>query len=92
MLPLSSCILLSLIGPSFQSVVDDVIDYMDEYYLSKEDWDTIVELGVGDSKDDKVLKKISTATKTTFTKKSVVSSHICFRLILTIIYSCIIQV
>jgi replication factor C subunit 1 len=42
---------------------------MDEYYLSKEDWDTVVELGVGDQKDDFVLKKISPATKTALTRK-----------------------
>jgi replication factor C subunit 1 len=42
---------------------------MDEYYLSREDWDTIVELGVGDRKDDLVLKKITTATKSAFTRK-----------------------
>lgn len=42
---------------------------MDEYFLSREDWDTIVELGLGENKDDLVLKKISTATKTAFTRK-----------------------
>jgi len=42
---------------------------MDQYFLSKEDWDTLVELGVGDNKDDVVLKKIPTATKTSLTKK-----------------------
>jgi len=42
---------------------------MDEYYLSKEDWDTIVELGVDDRKDDVVLKKITPATKTSLTRK-----------------------
>jgi replication factor C subunit 1 len=42
---------------------------MDEYYLSKEDWDTVVELGVGEQKDDLVLKKISPATKTALTRK-----------------------
>ena len=42
---------------------------MDIYYLSKEDWDTIIELGVGDRKDDIVLKKIAPATKTAFTRK-----------------------
>lgn len=46
-----------------------MIEYMDEYYLSKDEWDAVVELGVGDSKDDKILKKISTATKTAFTRK-----------------------
>ena len=52
-------------------MIDDVISVMDEYYLSKEDWDTIVELGVGDHSDALVLKKISTATKTSFTRKYV---------------------
>jgi replication factor C subunit 1 len=55
----------------FQSAVEDVIERMDEYYLSREDWDTVVELGVDQNKDDQVLKKISAATKTTLTKKCV---------------------
>ena len=46
---------------------------MDGYFLSKDEWDTLVELGVGDHKDEGVLKKISTATKTSFTKKCVVT-------------------
>ncbi|KIJ58854.1 hypothetical protein HYDPIDRAFT_163015 [Hydnomerulius pinastri MD-312] len=57
------------------SAVDEVIERMDEYYLSREDWDTIVELGVDQNKDDIVLKKISTATKTSFTKKYNASEH-----------------
>ena len=52
-----------------QSAVQDVIERMDEYYLSKEGWDTIVELGVGDRRDELVFKKIAPATKTAFTKK-----------------------
>lgn len=44
---------------------------MDEYYLSKEDWETLVELGVGDKKDELVLKKIASSIKTSFTKKYV---------------------
>ncbi|GJJ07431.1 hypothetical protein Clacol_001633 [Clathrus columnatus] len=48
--------------------IDDVITCMDMYYLSKEDWDTILELGVGDHKDEKVLKTISAATKSAFTR------------------------
>ena len=54
-----------------QSAVDDTIEFMDEYFLSREDWDTIVELGVGDNADALVLKKIPSATKTAFTKKCV---------------------
>lgn len=42
---------------------------MDEYYISKEDWDTIIELGVDEKKDDTIMKKISTATKTALTRK-----------------------
>jgi len=49
--------------------VEEVIERMDEYYLSKEDWDTVVEMGIDDRKDSVVLKKISSATKTAFTKK-----------------------
>ena len=53
----------------WQSAVDAVIERMDDYFISREDWDTIVELGVDQNKDDVVLKKISAATKTSFTKK-----------------------
>ena len=55
--------------PCEQSAVEDVITRMDEYYLSREDWDTVVELGLDEQKDEIVLKKISTATKTNLTKK-----------------------
>lgn len=41
---------------------------MDEYYLNKEDWDTLVELGVGARKDETILKTVPTATKTAFTR------------------------
>ncbi|KAK0205975.1 purine nucleotide binding protein [Desarmillaria ectypa] len=51
------------------SAIDDIIDRMDEYYLSKEDWDTIVELGVDQNKDEIILKKISPAVKSSFTRK-----------------------
>ena len=59
-----------------QSVVNEVIECMDEYYLSKEDWDTILELGVDDKKDQIVAKNISTATKTALTKKWVIDTRI----------------
>ena len=48
---------------------------MDGYYLNKEDWDTIVELGVGSRKDTDVLKNVATATKTAFTKTYNASDH-----------------
>jgi hypothetical protein len=52
-----------------QSAVSEVIERMDEYYLSKEDWDTILELGVDDKREQIVAKGISTATKAALTKK-----------------------
>ncbi|KAJ8072409.1 DNA replication factor C complex subunit Rfc1 [Marasmius tenuissimus] len=52
-----------------QSGVSEIIRHMDEYYLGREDWDTLVELGVGDKKDDLVLKKIPGPVKAAFTKK-----------------------
>jgi len=55
--------------------VSEVIERMDDYYLSKEDWDTILELGVDDKKDQIVAKSISTATKTALTKKYNASEH-----------------
>lgn len=42
---------------------------MDEYYLGKEDWDAFVELGVGEMNGDAIMKSISTATKSAFTRQ-----------------------
>jgi replication factor C subunit 1 len=54
-----------------QNAIEDIIQTMDEYYLSREDWDTIVELGVDHRKDELVLKKIPAAAKSAFTRKYV---------------------
>lgn len=59
--------------------MDEVIERMDEYFLSKDEWDTLIELGVGSHKDELVLKKVPTATKTSFTKKCVVAAHLVCR-------------
>jgi len=77
------CSFFRLLSPdtdshSPQSAVDQVIERMDDYYLSKEDWDTILELGVDDKKDQIVAKNISTATKSALTKKWVVIHSGCF--------------
>jgi hypothetical protein len=54
-----------------QAAVEEVISYMDEYYLGKEDWDAFVELGVDTMKEELILKKIPTATKSAFTRQYV---------------------
>ena len=69
-----------LLSCPLQSAVTEVMERMDDYYISKEDWDTIIELGVDEKKDDTVLKKISTATKTALTKKCVNFNYaLCFK-------------
>lgn len=49
-------------------LVDQIMPYLDEYYLNKEDWDVLVDLGVGDMDGEAMLKKIPTQTKSTFTR------------------------
>lgn len=52
--------------------VQEVIDLMDQYYLSKEEWDAIVEMGIGEGMSvEQVLKSIPAATKSAFTRKCV---------------------
>jgi replication factor C subunit 1 len=46
--------------------VGEVIDLMDSYYLTREDFDAIQELGVGPMTEDNV--KIETKTKAAFTR------------------------
>jgi replication factor C subunit 1 len=49
--------------------IDGVISLMDEYYLSKDDWEAMLELSLGPFALDAVMKKIPTAVKTAFTRK-----------------------
>ncbi|PGH36708.1 replication factor C subunit 1 [[Emmonsia] crescens] len=53
--------------------VEEVIDLMDSYFLTREDWDSIVELGLG-SMDQKKLS-IDSQTKATFTRLYNQQSH-----------------
>jgi replication factor C subunit 1 len=46
--------------------VEEVIDLMDSYFLTREDWDSLVELGLGPMGDENV--KIETQTKSAFTR------------------------
>jgi replication factor C subunit 1 len=55
--------------------VSEVIKEMDEYYLSKDEWDAIVEMGIGENTGDALLKKIPTQTKSAFTRKYNSSDH-----------------
>lgn len=56
-----------------KEAVPDVIDLMDSYYLTKEDFDSMVELGVGTMSEDNA--KLETQTKATFTRLYNSQSH-----------------
>ena len=52
--------------------VQEGIELMDQYYLGKEEWDAIVEMGIGEGMGvEQVLKSIPTTTKSAFTRKCV---------------------
>ena len=53
--------------------VEDVIELMDSYFLTKDDWDAILELGVGPMNMDNV--KLDSQTKATFTRLYNQQSH-----------------
>ncbi|KAK9247244.1 replication factor RFC1 C terminal domain-containing protein [Lipomyces tetrasporus] len=55
--------------------ISEAIDFMDSYYMTKEDFDAILELGVGPQNGEELWKKIPTATKTAFTKKYNTADH-----------------
>ncbi|KAL2197161.1 replication factor RFC1 C terminal domain-containing protein [Corynascus similis CBS 632.67] len=56
-----------------KDAVEDVINLMDSYYLTREDFDSIKELGVGPQSEDRV--NIETQTKATFTRLYNAASH-----------------
>lgn len=55
--------------------VAEVIDTMDSYFLTKEDWDVIMELAVGSNKAEEKAKSLPTAVKSGFTRKYNASDH-----------------
>lgn len=56
-----------------KEAVPEVIDLMDSYYLTRDDWDAFLELGLGPMNESNV--KIETQTKSTFTRLYNSSSH-----------------
>jgi replication factor C subunit 1 len=56
-----------------KEAVPTVIDLMDSYYLTKEDFDSMVELGVGNMSEDNA--KMESQTKATFTRLYNSQSH-----------------
>lgn len=58
-----------------QDGIPEIIDFMDNYYLTREDFDVLMELGVGPNSSEMRAKKVPTAVKTAFTRKYNASSH-----------------
>lgn len=56
-------------GGNAEGAVEDIIEFMDEYYLTIEDRDIILELGMGENDFEVLGKKIPSATKSAFTRK-----------------------
>lgn len=58
--------------------IPEVIDFMDSYYLTREDWDVVMELCTGPpgmKRAEDIVKSIPTAVKSSFTRKYNASSH-----------------
>lgn len=68
-LPVLKNRLLKPILKSGAEGIAPVIDFMDDYYLTKDDWDNIMDFMIGPDSTDAALKKIPTAVKTAFTRK-----------------------
>ncbi|KAK4555607.1 DNA replication factor C complex subunit Rfc1 [Recurvomyces mirabilis] len=58
-----------------KEAVPEVIELMDSYYLTKDDWEAVYELGVGNADWEKAENKIETQAKATFTRLYNQQSH-----------------
>lgn len=56
-----------------KDAVEDIVQLMDSYFLTKDDWDAIVELGVGPMDAEKV--KVDSQSKSAFTRVYNQRSH-----------------
>lgn len=56
--------------------ITKVIEEMDEYYLSKDEWDAIIEMGIGkENSGETLFKQIPTNVKSSFTRKYNSTDH-----------------
>jgi replication factor C subunit 1 len=72
-LPLLFDLLVRRLQTEGKEAVPEIIQLMDEYFLTKDDWDAILELGVGP--DDAERIKIESQSKATFTRMYNQQSH-----------------
>ena len=55
--------------------IESVIKFMDDYYISREDYDSILDIGIGNLDRDLIQKQIETKVKTAFTVAYNKGSH-----------------
>lgn len=55
--------------------IETVMSFMDDYFITKDDFDNLIELGVGPNNPEMRYKKVPTATKTAFTRKYNSTNH-----------------
>ena len=65
-LPILFELLVRRLEKEGKEVVPEIIELMDQYFLTKDDWDAVLELGVGKNEMEGV--KIESQTKATFTR------------------------
>ncbi|KAG9304278.1 hypothetical protein G9A89_019840 [Geosiphon pyriformis] len=71
-------LLSALTNPLIQDGTDgvpQVVELMDEYYLTKDDWDVMIEFELVRNDGETLLKKISTSTKGALTRKYNATTH-----------------
>ena len=49
--------------------VEEIIKLMDEYYLTKEDFDSIIEISLGPNNGEALMKDVQPNAKAAFTRK-----------------------
>ena len=49
--------------------IDNIIELMDEYYLTKDDFDSIIEISLGSNNGEDLMKEVSSNAKAAFTRK-----------------------
>ncbi|KAJ3174821.1 hypothetical protein HK101_010820 [Irineochytrium annulatum] len=55
--------------------IDDVIELMDEYYIDREAWEALIEMGLGKNESKKLLMDIPAQVKSAFTRQYNKTSH-----------------
>lgn len=55
--------------------IEKVVETMDYYFMSRDDWDAVLDFGVGNNKGADIVKKIPTKVKSAFTRKYNSAQH-----------------